>query len=173
MSRNCVACADAAMLHTELRSNAGTALIAEEALADNDMPQVFHWLDQQPTWSDFPLILLATKRTERRPKHALDLLELLGNVVVLERPLNAETLRRAVSSALRARLRQYEARRQLAERVEAQERLHLALAAGQLGSWELDVETGALRSTEAFRKIYGHKGPTVDYAQIIRDRASR
>ncbi|MDB5835144.1 MAG: hybrid sensor histidine kinase/response regulator, partial [Caballeronia sp.] len=127
----------------------------------------FQWLDQQPTWSDFPLILLATKRTERRPQHALDRLELLGNVVVLERPLNAETLRRAVSSALRARLRQYEARRQLAERVEAQERLHLALAAGQLGSWELDVETGALRSTEAFRKIYGQKGPTLDYGQII------
>jgi signal transduction histidine kinase len=165
--RNCVACVNAAMLNTELRSNAGTALIAEEALSDSDMPQVFQWLDQQPTWSDFPLILLATKRTERRPKHALDRLELLGNVVVLERPLNAETLRRAVSSALRARLRQYEARRQLAERVEAQERLHLALAAGQLGSWELDVETGALRSTEAFRKIYGQKGPTLDYGQII------
>jgi hypothetical protein len=99
------------------------------------MPQLFQWLEPQPTWSDFPLILLATKRTERRPKHALDLLERLGNIAVLERPLNAETLRRAVSSALRARLRQYEARRQLAERVEAQERLHLALAAGRPGSW--------------------------------------
>ncbi|OXC71642.1 hybrid sensor histidine kinase/response regulator [Caballeronia sordidicola] len=165
--RNCLSCLNAAMLNAELRGGAGTALIAEEALSDSDMPQLFQWLGQQPTWSDFPLILLATKRTERRPEQALDRLELLGNVVVLERPLNAETLRRAVSSALRARLRQYEARRQLAERVEAQERLHLALAAGQLGSWELDVETGALRSTEAFRKIYGHKGPTLDYAQII------
>ncbi|SOE70047.1 PAS domain S-box-containing protein [Burkholderia sp. D7] len=166
--RNCLACMNAAMLNTELRGGAGTALIAEEALADSDMPQLFQWLGQQPTWSDFPLILLATKRVERRPKHALDRLEMLGNVVVLERPLNAETLRRAVSSALRARLRQYEARRQLAERVEAQERLHLALAAGQLGSWELDVETCVLRSTEAFRKIYGHKGPALHYAQIVR-----
>ncbi|CAH2782353.1 MAG: Sensory box sensor histidine kinase/response regulator (EC [Candidatus Burkholderia crenata] len=165
--RNCLACMNAAMLNTELRGGAGTALIAEEALADSDMPQLFQWLGHQPTWSDFPLILLATKRVERCPKHALDRLEMLGNVVVLERPLNAEMLRRAVSSALRARLRQYEARRQLAERVEAQERLHLALAAGQLGSWELDVETGVLRSTEAFRKIYGHKGPTLDYAQIV------
>ncbi|MDB5831877.1 MAG: hybrid sensor histidine kinase/response regulator, partial [Caballeronia sp.] len=80
--RNCVPCVNAVMLNAELRSNAGTALIAEEALADSDMPQVFQWLDQQPTWSDFPLILLATKRTERRPQHALDRLELLGNVVV-------------------------------------------------------------------------------------------
>ncbi len=87
--------------------------------------------------------------------------------MVLERPLNAETLRRAVSSSLRARLRQYEARRQLSERVEAQERLHLALSAGRLGSWELDVETGVLRTTEACRKIFGHLGPTLEYAQIL------
>jgi PAS domain S-box-containing protein len=165
--RKCVVCSAAAMLNTELRAGAGTALIAEEALSDDHMPQLFQWLEQQPTWSDFPLILLATKRTERRPKYALELLEKLGNVVVLERPLHAETLRRAVASSLRARLRQYEARRQLAERVESQERLHLALAAGRLGSWELDVETGALRSTEAFRKIFGQRGPTVDYTQLM------
>ncbi|SAL47731.1 PAS/PAC sensor hybrid histidine kinase [Caballeronia sordidicola] len=165
--RKCLVCRDAATLNSELRTSAGTALIAEEALSDDDMPQLFQWLEQQPTWSDFPLIVLATKRTERRPKHALELLEKLGNVVVLERPLHAETLRRAVASSLRARLRQYEARRQLVERVESQERLHLALAAGRLGSWELDVETGALRSTEAFRKIFGYKGPTLDYAQIV------
>ncbi|AMM14771.1 hybrid sensor histidine kinase/response regulator [Burkholderia sp. PAMC 28687] len=162
----CLVCTDAATLNAELRAGAGTALIAEEALTDDDMPQLFQWLEQQPTWSDFPLILLATKRTERRPKHALELLEKLGNVVVLERPLHAETLRRAVASSLRARLRQYEARRQLVERVESQERLHLALAAGRLGSWELDVETGALRSTEAFRKIFGLKAPIVEYAQL-------
>ncbi|WP_375508520.1 PAS domain-containing protein, partial [uncultured Caballeronia sp.] len=165
--RKCLVCTDAAMLNAELRASAGTALIAEEALTDDDMPQFFHWLEQQPTWSDFPLILLATKRMERRPKHALELLEKLGNVIVLERPLHAETLRRAVASSLRARMRQYEARRQLVERVESQERLHLALAAGRLGSWELDVETGALRSTEAFRKIFGLKAPTVDYAQLV------
>lgn len=167
--RTCLACADAAELDRELRAGAGTALIAEEALnkVDSHAPQLFHWLEQQPGWSDFPLILLAARRTERAAEHPLDLHERLGNTVVLERPLNAETLRRAVSSALRARLRQYEARRQLAERVESQERLHLALAAGRLGSWELDIETGALRSTEAYRKIFGRTGPTLDYAEAL------
>ena len=43
------------------------------------------------------------------------MLERLGNVVVLERPLNSETLRRAVASSLRARARQYESRGHLAE----------------------------------------------------------
>ncbi len=51
------------------------------------------------------------------------MLERLGNVVVLERPLNSETLRRAVASSLRARARQYESRRHLAELIEAQEAL--------------------------------------------------
>jgi PAS domain S-box-containing protein len=165
--RACFGYANAASLAAELERGAGTALIAEEALAAADVPQLFDWLERQPTWSDFPLILLATKRADRRSTYALELLERLGNVVVLERPLNAETLRRAVSSSLRARLRQYEARRQLSERVEAQERLHLALSAGRLGSWEFDVETGALRTTEACRKIFGHHGPTLEYAQIL------
>jgi PAS domain S-box-containing protein len=167
--RTCFACADAAELDRELRAGAGTALIAEEALnrVEAHAPQLFQWLEQQPGWSDFPLILLAPRRTERALNHPHDLHERLGNTVVLERPLNADTLRRAVSSALRARLRQYEARRQLVERVESQERLHLALAAGRLGSWELDVENGVLRSTEAYRKIFGRTGPTLDYADVL------
>jgi signal transduction histidine kinase/DNA-binding response OmpR family regulator len=165
--RACFGYPDAATLAAELERGAGTALIAEEALGAADVPRLFDWLERQPTWSDFPLILLAAKRAERRSPYALALLERLGNVVVLERPLNAETLRRAVSSSLRARLRQYEARRQLSERVEAQERMHLALSAGRLGSWEFDVETGALRTTEACRKIFGHHGPTLEYTHIL------
>jgi signal transduction histidine kinase len=64
---------------------------------------------------------------ERRSPRNLDVLERLGNVVVLERPLNAETLRRAVASSLRARFRQYDSRhhldasrQHLAQRIEAQ-----------------------------------------------------
>jgi signal transduction histidine kinase len=163
----CVACGDAALLRAELNRGAGTALITEEALSDERVRHLFDWLEHQPTWSDFPLILLATKRPGRRSPQALDMFERLGNMVVLERPLNAETLRRAVASSVRARLRQYEARQQLSERAEAQERLHIALAAGRLGSWELDIEAGLLRTTEAFRKIYGRIGPALDYRELL------
>jgi C4-dicarboxylate-specific signal transduction histidine kinase len=77
-----------------------------------------------------PIILLAGNRVERRSTQSLEVLERLGNVVVLERPLNSETLRRAVTSSLRARIRQYDSRQHLdvsrqhlAQRIEAQEAL--------------------------------------------------
>ena len=84
---------------------------------------VLDWLDNQPPWSDFPVILLATKRAGRRPQADAEVLQRLGNVVVLERPVNGETLSRAVASALRGRQRQWEARRRLGELLAAEQRL--------------------------------------------------
>ncbi|WP_144111744.1 ATP-binding protein [Paraburkholderia sp. BCC1886] len=122
-ARVCVTCRDVAALTEALETGAGSALIAEEALADGRAAQLFAWLDKQPAWSDFPFILLAASRVAHRSARAIETLERLGNVVVLERPLNSETLRRAVGSSLRARARQYESRRHLAERIEAQDAL--------------------------------------------------
>ncbi|WGS54344.1 response regulator [Paraburkholderia sp. D15] len=121
--RICVTCRSADALTEALDAGAGAALIAEEALADRHATRLFDWLGQQPAWSDFPFILLAASRIGHRSARGLDVLERLGNVVVLERPLNSETLRRAVASSLRARARQYESRRHLADRIEAQEAL--------------------------------------------------
>jgi signal transduction histidine kinase len=118
--RVCVTCRDADALTSALDTGAGAALIAEEALAGTHASRLFAWLARQPAWSDFPFILLAASRVGHRSARGLEVLERLGNVVVLERPLNSETLRRAVASSLRARARQYESRRHLAERIEAQ-----------------------------------------------------
>ncbi|MDR6393249.1 ATP-binding protein [Paraburkholderia phenoliruptrix] len=122
-NRVCVACRDADALTEALDAGAGSALIAEEALADKHATRLFDWLENQPAWSDFPFILLAAAGIGHRSARGIEVLERLGNVVVLERPLNSETLRRAVASGLRARARQYESRRHLAERIEAQEAL--------------------------------------------------
>ncbi|MGF6774750.1 signal transduction histidine kinase [Paraburkholderia sp. GAS199] len=122
-ARHSVVCRDANALTDALNEGAGAALIAEEALANGHASRLFDWLEQQPAWSDFPFTLLAGNRVGRRSERSLDVLERLGNVVVLERPLNSETLRRAVASSLRARARQYESRRHLAERIEAQDAL--------------------------------------------------
>ncbi|MFM0504756.1 ATP-binding protein [Paraburkholderia caffeinilytica] len=122
-ARLSLACRDVDALTEALDAGAGSALIAEEALADGHASRLFDWLEQQPAWSDFPFILLAANRIGRRSARSLEILERLGNVVVLERPLNSETLRRAVGSSLRARSRQYESRRHLAELIKAQEAL--------------------------------------------------
>jgi signal transduction histidine kinase len=125
--RECERCADTHALTTELSNGAGAALITEEALAGDQAAPLFAWLERQPAWSDFPIVLLAGDRARRRSASSLEVLERLGNVVVLERPLNSETLRRAVTSSLRARIRQYDSRQHLdvsrqhlAQRIEAQ-----------------------------------------------------
>ncbi|MDB5650601.1 MAG: multi-sensor hybrid histidine kinase, partial [Hyphomicrobiales bacterium] len=118
-------CADFAAVQSCVEEGAGVSLITEEALAEADVSLLFETLERQPPWSDFPFIVLATKRVGSRLAHSARLLERLGNVVLLERPINAETLTSAVRSALRARRRQYQARRHLEERQRSQERLQV------------------------------------------------
>ncbi|HEY2024494.1 ATP-binding protein [Paraburkholderia sp.] len=122
-ARECTTCGDASALADQLDAGAGTALLTEEALANGHAKSLFTWLERQPAWSDFPFIVLAAPSLGRRSPRGLEVLERLGNVVVLERPLNAETLRRAVASSLRARARQYESRRLLSDRLDAQNAL--------------------------------------------------
>ena len=118
----CYICASVDELAEELDAGAGVAMVTEESLvADRD--QLTSWLDAQPAWSDFPFILLATKRAGRRPREAQQVLEQMGNVVVLERPIHGETLSSAVTSALRGRRRQYQAREMLDDLTVAEDRL--------------------------------------------------
>jgi signal transduction histidine kinase len=125
-NRHCCVCADGATLVAQLANGAGAALVAEEALAGEQVAALWAWLAHQPAWSDFPLILLASasRSGKRRQLRSLSLLPRLGNVLVLERPLSSQTLRQAVASCLRARVRQYDSRARLEEsRLHLQERI--------------------------------------------------
>jgi signal transduction histidine kinase len=121
--QECVAYSSGAELAAALAQGAGTAILTEESLSGTDRQPLTRWLQSQPPWSDFPFILLATKRSGRRPAEAVRTLEELGNVIVLERPIHGETLASAVTSALRGRRRQYEARARLQDLEAAEERL--------------------------------------------------
>lgn len=118
-----VICDSCDCLARQGRLGAAIAVVTEESLLESDTGALDAWLDEQPSWSDFPFVLLATKRAGRRPQDALRMLEQLGNVVVLERPVHSETLASAVNSAMRGRSRQYEARRRLEALQSAEERL--------------------------------------------------
>ena len=121
----CWVCDSGDDLARRLAEGAGTALVTEESLAETDRRALSQWLASQPAWSDFPFILLATKRAGRRNREAAHVLAQLGNVIVLERPIHGETLASAAASALRGRRRQYQARRHLEELGAAEERLRL------------------------------------------------
>jgi len=140
-----------------LGAGAGTAFVTEESFSGPPFEALGSWIERQPPWSDFPFIVLVSRRTGRRPGDGSGMLERLGNVVLLERPLNAETLASAARSALRARDRQYQTRRHLgeqekarlaerlanAEAIRANEALEVAVDAGELGTfhcpWPLDA----------------------------------
>ena len=99
-----------------IAAGAGAAILAEEALAGADLARLRAWLASQPSWSDFPFVVLLGKVIGLNADSARARVGELGNVVLLERPLNAQTLRSAVASALRARRRQYQSRDVLADR---------------------------------------------------------
>lgn len=109
-------CADVTELTTHLCDDALTAILTEECLDGGDVSAFHEWIANQPPWSDFPFVVLGTRQPGRRSAKAATALGRLGNDLLLERPLNADTLVRAVSSGVRSRRRQYEAREQLQQR---------------------------------------------------------
>ncbi|MES2933165.1 MAG: PAS domain-containing protein, partial [Pseudomonadota bacterium] len=159
-------CDNMRVLLQELERGAGTALITEEALRSENITPLAHWLSNQPSWSDFPIILLISSQSKRNAL-PVDMLADLSNVMLLERPLNAETLRRAAASALRARKRQYQARLVLYECTLAEERLRLALNAGRLGAWEIELATWKLTASDTCKANFGRNaGEVFNYAAM-------
>jgi len=112
----CEALFDFARLCAAIEGGAGAAILAEEALQSVDDEALHAWLARQEPWSDFPFIVLLSKTIGLQQGVARERLGDYGNVILLERPLNAQTLRSASVSALRARRRQYQARDLLADR---------------------------------------------------------
>jgi two-component sensor histidine kinase len=96
-------CADLASL-VALLPGGGCAVVTEEALLISNRRDLAAWISRQPPWSDFPFVLLTCRGSSPDAR----LLDLLGNVTVLERPFHPAVLANAVKSALRARARQRE-----------------------------------------------------------------
>jgi signal transduction histidine kinase/CheY-like chemotaxis protein len=148
-------CADIPTLGEELERGAALAIVADEAVRSADLRPLRMFLQRQPPWSDFPVVLLTSRGSG--PEHnpaAAEYADMLGNVTFLERPFHPITLISVVRAAVRGRRRQYEARARLEEIGEARQQLQNALRAGQLGAWTLTIEEMAL---ETCRAHFGRK----------------
>jgi PAS domain S-box-containing protein len=111
-----------------LGDQAGVVLITEEAVAiGTDALRVT--MDDQPTWSDLPVILLRSPRAHRRSPFDT-LLPKTINVVELDRPLGGVSLLSAVQGSLRARQKQFQVRDQM--RALADSRTALARSESEL-----------------------------------------
>ena len=130
---------DLAGLCREMASGAGLAIVADEALRGVDLNPWLNLLANQPAWSDLPIVLLTRHGgPEHNPSARLG--KMLGNVTFLERPFHPVTLVSLVTTAVRGRRRQYDARSRMEDLLESEQRLQHALKAGRLGSWQLEAE---------------------------------
>jgi signal transduction histidine kinase len=111
-----VICRDLGELFTQMNAGAGLAVIVDDVLRSADLSPLSAWIAAQPSWSDFPFLILTQRggSVERNPV-AQRLAATLGNVNFLERPFHPTTLISSVRTALRGRLRQYEARERIEE----------------------------------------------------------
>lgn len=110
-----------------MNGNAGAAIISEEVLSDQNIEIIARGAAAQPSWSDFPLIVLVRGGAGAPfSEMAMRACTSMGNVTLLERPIRSATLLSAVQTAVRARMRQYEIRDHLEERKRSEEELRRA-----------------------------------------------
>ena len=138
----CVACRDIAALCREIAVGVGVVLLTEESLALDRTGRLAAKLDEQPAWSDLPVILLTRGGPESRV--ASRAMQTLGNVILLERPIRIFTLVSATRTAMRARNKQYQLRAQNRElrQADARKDEFLATLAHELRNPLAPVRTG-------------------------------
>ena len=131
-------CASATELREELSRGVGVMLIGEECMPGGGAQVLAQHLDEQPHWSDLPVLVLT--RGGADSVEAGDAIAMLGNVTLLERPLRVAALVSTVHTALRARNRQYE----------IESHLHLLEQAR-------DAEALAVRRKDEFLAMLAHE----------------
>ncbi|ESY14746.1 histidine kinase [Mesorhizobium sp. LNJC395A00] len=107
----------------QLLDEAQCLVVAEEALLSSDRTQFAAWLEAQPAWSDFPIVLLTMRGNEVDTRMAF----LDRYLIVLERPFLASSLANSVRSALRARARQREVQSYIEQKREVADRQKLLI----------------------------------------------
>ncbi|KNH44788.1 histidine kinase [Pseudomonas lini] len=135
---------DLGALCNELSLGAGLLVIASEALLGADLEPLLGLIEQQPAWSDLPIVLLTHHGgPEQNPASRLG--SQLGNVTFLERPFHPVTLISLVTTALRGRRRQYEARDRLIDLSQSELRLQNTL---ETLEQQVEERTAQLRHNE-------------------------
>ncbi|MCU0213109.1 response regulator [Pseudomonas shahriarae] len=128
----------------ELEQGAGLLIIAAEALHGVGLEPLLEYLQQQPAWSDLPIVLL-THHGGTEQNASSHLSARLGNITLLERPFHPVTLISLVTTALRGRRRQYEARDRLIDLSQSELRLQSTL---ETLEQQVEERTAQLRSNE-------------------------
>ncbi len=109
---SCERCATLSDSVAQIARGAGALLLTDTVATPDEVEQLLAALKNQPTWSDFPVILLMQYAARRLPAVARLLTE-ATNIVSLERPPPTQTVVSSIHAALRGRQRQYQIRDQI------------------------------------------------------------
>ncbi|KAB7646240.1 sensor histidine kinase [Polymorphobacter fuscus] len=124
----------------------GVAVVTDEGMSGFDRAALAGALADQPPWSDVPFVVLT--RREFGGWTRAQLVALLGNVTILERPLHRDVLISSVRSALRARARQRRSEAYLRDREAAE---------AQVRELAATLEARVLERTDALRRALAER----------------
>lgn len=117
----CQPCADIDEVCREISNGVGGLVFTDEALPPEAMQKLRKLLDQQPRWSEIPIIILTGLPSLEAKTRSYREIGRRTNITLVDRPVRIVSLVSASQSALRARERQYEIR-ELMEKLE--DRVH-------------------------------------------------
>ena len=140
---------------SELQRGAAALMLPEESIGVATQLLAVAVAQQAP-WSDLPVLVLTRQGADSADASLA--VSALGNVTLLERPVRVATLVSTVRTALRARERQYQIRRQLEELRDADQRKDEFLAT--LGH-ELRNPLSPLLTSLELLKLASRDEPTV------------
>ena len=90
----CQICANLREMASALRQGAGALMLTDRALTDDQLPHLLTALDDQPAWSDVPVIILVREQQHAPPTQRV--LGQFGNVNILDRPVSTRSMTSAV-----------------------------------------------------------------------------
>ncbi len=153
----CELCRDARAALPKFSNGMGALLLEEEALDDSLIQEFATALQNQPAWSDAPVIVLTKgqTRSDRASKLMARMRQPLGHTTLLERPVRPETLVSTVETVLRARKRQFQIRDALEQLQASEARYRSLISATSSIVWTTDVSGEVVERLPSWESFTG------------------